>query len=172
MYAWRGSHSDLICATDLGWRGEFVVHFSAKNVLVWSLSARLMIGVTRLLIATPRVGSVVWCIVYGCHSKDKGKELTAWSCCFFLSRFGCLVFTLFVEISGVTCYCCMIICSGYPDMLLYGNLKWFLLIWFMITFQMLYFHVPSRHPSSTPELELPTLLQVTLIGNALSLFKF
>jgi hypothetical protein len=27
---------------------------------------------------------------------------------------------------------------------------------------MLYFHVPSRHPSSTPELELPTLLQVTL----------
>jgi hypothetical protein len=26
-------------------------------------------------------------------------------------------------------------------------------------FQMLYFHVPSRHPSSTPELELPTLLQ-------------
>jgi anaphase-promoting complex subunit 1 len=28
--------------------------------------------------------------------------------------------------------------------------------------KMLYFHVPSRHPSSTPELELPTLLQVTL----------
>jgi anaphase-promoting complex subunit 1 len=25
--------------------------------------------------------------------------------------------------------------------------------------KMLYFHVPSRHPSSTPELELPTLLQ-------------
>jgi hypothetical protein len=52
VYAWRGKcHSALIFASDLGWRGEFVVHFSVKNVLLlWSLSAQFVVGVTRLLI--------------------------------------------------------------------------------------------------------------------------